>query len=153
MEIVLRATAIYIAIWAIFRIAGKRTLRDITTFDFVLLLIISECTQQGLIGQNYSVTGALLAVSTLVGLDIAFSLLKSRFHRLEGVLDNVPVILMEKGRLHPDRMRMERIDEEDILSAARERHGIRRLEAIDYAILEVTGAISIIPKQPRVPIS
>lgn len=146
MEIVLRCLAIYGVVWLVFRISGKRTLKDLTTFDFVLLLIISECTQQGLVGQNYSVTGAVIAISTLVTIDILLSLLKRRFEKVEKVLDNVPVLLIEKGRIHRERLQKERVDESDILTSAREAHGIRRIDLIDYAILETSGSISIIPK-------
>ena len=111
MQIVLRCLAVYTIVWLVFRISGKRSLRDLTTFDFVLLLIISECTQQGLVGQNYSVTGAAIAVSTLVTIDILLSLLKRRFEKVEKVLDNVPVLLIEKGRLHRERLGFRYVEE------------------------------------------
>jgi len=53
MEIVLRAVAVYFIVWLLFRISGKRTMKEMTTFDFVLLLILSECTQQALIGEDH----------------------------------------------------------------------------------------------------
>lgn len=146
MEIIIRSVTVYAIVWLIFRISGKRTLKDLTTFDFVLLLIISECTQQALIGQDYSITGAGLAIATLLAVDIGLSLLKHRFSKVEKVLDNVPVILIEKGKMHNERLHKERIDEGDILASAREGYGIARLDQIDYAILETNGAISIIPK-------
>lgn len=147
MEQVIRGLAIYFLMWLFFRVAGKRTLRDLTPFDFVLLLIISECTQQGLVGKDYSVTGAATIVATLLGADILLSLLKQRFRTLEKVVDSVPVLLIEAGRMHPDRMKKERVDEADILAAARQSRGIGRLEDIDYAILEVSGDLSIIPRR------
>jgi len=146
MELILRAVTVYVVLWLVFRLSGKRTLKDMTTFDFILLLILSECTQQALIGKDYSVTAAFLAVGTLVGVDIVLSVAKRRFQKVEKVLDSVPVILIEKGRMHPDRMRKERVDEADILASAREVHGIGRMDAIDYAILETNGMISVIPK-------
>jgi uncharacterized membrane protein YcaP (DUF421 family) len=146
VEIILRSATVYAVVWLVFRISGKRSLKDLTTFDFVLLLIISECTQQALIGQDYSITGAGLAISTLLAVDIGLSLIKHKFSKVEKVLDNVPVILIEKGTVHGDRLNKERIDEADILASAREGYGIGRLEQIDYAILETNGAISIIPK-------
>jgi uncharacterized membrane protein YcaP (DUF421 family) len=146
MDIILRALAMYVLLWLVFRLSGKRTLKDMTTFDFILLLIVSECTQQGLVGEDGSITGALLAVGTLVAVDILLSLAKWRFKPVEKVLDNVPVILIERGRMHADRMKKERVDEGDILASARETHGIGRMDAIDYAILETNGMISVIPK-------
>ena len=117
-----------------------------TMFDFVLLLIISEGTQQALVGEDYSVVGGMTAVATLFAIDIAISLLKSRFQKVEKFVDNVPVLLIEGGRIHRERLQKERVDEADILAFARENHGISRLDEIDYAILETNGAISVIVK-------
>lgn len=147
MELVVRGITLYVLLWVFFRVAGKRTLRDLTTFDFVLLLIVSECTQQGLIGKDYSITGAATLVATLLGMDIALSLLKQRFHRFEKVVDSVPVILIEGGKVHRERLHKERVDEQDILASARETHGIGRLDEIDTAVLEIDGSLSIIPRK------
>ena len=76
MDAVLRAGSIYFILLLIFRISGKRTLSQITTFDFVLLLIVGEATQQGLLGDDFSVTNAILLVLTLVGIDVVLSEVK-----------------------------------------------------------------------------
>jgi uncharacterized membrane protein YcaP (DUF421 family) len=149
MELVIRGVTLYAVIWLLFRVAGKRSLRDMTAFDFVLLLIVSECTQQGLIGKDYSVTGAVIVVSTLLGTDILMSFLKQRFQGFEKVADNVPVLLIEAGHLHRDRLEKERVDESDILAAARQGYGISRMDDIEYAILETNGGVSIIPRAGR----
>jgi uncharacterized membrane protein YcaP (DUF421 family) len=146
MDVVVRGATVYALLWLVFRVAGKRSLKDMTAFDFILLLIVSECVQQALVGQDRSITGAFLAVGTLVTIDILLSLAKRNNPAVEKVLDNVPVILIERGRMHADRMKKERVDEADILASARETHGIARLDAIDYAILETNGMISVIPK-------
>ena len=66
MESVLRAAIVYVFLLVLFRLAGKRTLSDVTTFDFVLLLIISEATQQALLGEDFSLTNAFLVITTLI---------------------------------------------------------------------------------------
>src|SRR5215208_1658094 len=147
MDSVFRGLAVYAFLFLIFRIAGKRTLNQITTFDFVLLLIISESIQQAMIDSDNSVTNAFLLVVTLVGLDVALSLVKRRFPRLSKMLDSAPVVVIEDGHLHRDRMDKERIDESDILSAAREHQGLERLEQIKYAVVEQSGRITVVPKQ------
>ena len=147
MDAVLRGAAIYLFLLVLLRFAGRRTLGQLTTFDFVLLLIISEATQQALLGEDFSITNAFLVVMTMIGLDIGLSLLKQRFIRLEDWLEGMPVVLIENGRLLKDRMDKERVDEDDILHAARELQGIERIDQIKYAVLERTGGISIIPKQ------
>jgi uncharacterized membrane protein YcaP (DUF421 family) len=146
MDAVIRAVLIYFFVWLMFRIAGKRTLAEATTFDFVLLLIISEATQQGLLGQDFSVTNACLVITTLVGLDIAMSLLKRWSPRLERMMDGQPLILVDDGRVLTERMHRARVDENDILEAARRLRGLERLDQIRFAVLEQSGGITIVPK-------
>jgi uncharacterized membrane protein YcaP (DUF421 family) len=146
MSSVLRAIVVYVVLFLIFRIAGRRTLSQITTFDFVLLLIVSEATQNAMIGDDYSITNAMLVITTLVGLDVALSLWKRRFPSLDKFLDGVPLIIVEDGKPLKDRMAKARVDESDVLTAARELQGLERMEQIKYAVLERSGGISIIPK-------
>lgn len=147
MDSVLRALAIYVLLLVIFRIAGKRSLAQITTFDFVLLLVIGEATQQALLGDDFSVTNAALVIVTLVGLDIGLSLLQGRFTALGPWLDDVPLVLVEDGRMLTTRMRKARVSESDIMQAARETQGLERMEQVKYAVLERSGGISIIPRE------
>jgi len=149
MESVLRAAVIYIGLLVIMRFAGKRSLAQITTFDFVLLLIIGEASQQALLGQDFSVTNALLVVITLVMLDIGLSLVKRRSKTLDKLLEDVPLVIVEDGLVLKERMAKARVDEQDVLTAARHLHGIERLDQIRYAVLERSGGISIIPKQGK----
>lgn len=79
MNPVVRGLSIYLFILVLFRIMGKKSLSDATTFDFILLLIISEVTQQALVGQDYSLTGSFILITTLVSTDLIFSLLKESF--------------------------------------------------------------------------
>ena len=78
METVLRAAAIYLLLMVVFKIAGRRTLLQMTSFDLILLLIISEATQQALLGDDFSVTGASLTIITLITIDIVLGKLKAR---------------------------------------------------------------------------
>jgi len=146
MDVIVRGLAVYLFLLILFRIAGRRTLGSITNFDFVLLLIISEATQNAMIGNDYSVTNGFLVILTLVGLDIALSYLKQRFPAMERYLDGLPLILVDQGRPLKELMHRARVDERDILAAAREKHGLERMDQIKYAILETNGMISIVPK-------
>jgi uncharacterized membrane protein YcaP (DUF421 family) len=147
MDAVLRASAIYFFLLLIFRLSGKRSIAQITTFDLILLLIISEATQQALLGQDFSLTNAFLVIVTLVGIDIGLSLLKQRSPRFEKILEDEPLIIVEEGRPLLARMKKVRVDEEDVLIAARVLQGLERMDQIKYAVLERNGGISIIPKQ------
>ena len=147
MSSVIRAAAIYFILLIIFRIAGKRTLSETTTFDFVLLLIVSEAVQQAMIDNDSSLTNAVLIVVTLVGLDVAFSLLKRSSRRLDRIVEGASVVLVAAGRPLAERLRKERVEEEDILEAARKLQGLGRMDEIEYAVLEPSGAITIIPRR------
>ena len=146
MDTVMRGAVTYLFVWLIFRVAGKRTLTQITTFDFVLLLIISETTQAALLDNDNSLTNTFILIVTMVGLDIGLSLLKQRSPKLEKVMDGVPLVILADGIPVQDRMDRARVDIGDILTAARERQGLERLDQIKYAVLEKDGKISIIPK-------
>src|SRR5918999_487260 len=145
MDSVLRGAAIYFFLLVLFRLAGKRTLSDVTTFDFVLLLIVGEATQQALLGEDFSLTNAFLGILTLIGLDIAISLWQQRWPRLSKWIEGVPLVIVEDGRPLHERMKRARVSEEDVLTAARERQGLARMDQIRYAVLERSGGISIIP--------
>jgi uncharacterized membrane protein YcaP (DUF421 family) len=151
MDSVLRPLAIYVVLLILFRIAGKRSLAQITTFDFVLLLIISETTQQALLGDDRSVTNAVVVMCTLIAADIALSIAKQRWPALERWMEGMPVIVLREGRILSDRMQWLRVDEDDILTAAREAHGIERLDQIKYAVVERSGGISIVPMPSATP--
>ena len=147
MDSVLRAVAIYAFLLVIFRISGKRSLAQITTFDFILLLVVGEATQQALLGNDFSIVNAVTVILTLLGLDIGLSLLKQRSKTLERWIDDAPLVIVEDGRLLKERMDKARIDEADILAAARELQGLERMDQIKYAVLERSGGISVIPSQ------
>ncbi|WP_426957877.1 DUF421 domain-containing protein [Muricoccus radiodurans] len=146
MDTVLRAVAVYVALLLLFRISGRRSLAQVTTFDFVLLLIVGEATQQALLGEDFSVTNAIIVIVTLMGLDVALSLYKRGNPRAERVLEGLPTILVADGVPLRDRLAKSRVSEADILQSARATQGILRMDEIRLAVLEVSGGISIIPR-------
>jgi uncharacterized membrane protein YcaP (DUF421 family) len=147
MDGVIQTIAIYFFLLLVFRMSGKRTLQDVTLFDFVLLLIISESVQEALVGDDFSIVKALIVISTFLLLNIGMSLLKQRFPALSRTLDGISLLIVKDGKPLKERMDKERIDEDDILEAAREKHGLSRMDQVKYAVLERNGSISIIPKR------
>jgi uncharacterized membrane protein YcaP (DUF421 family) len=146
MDAVLRATALYIILLILIRLAGRRTLANLTNFDFILLLIIGEASQQALLGDDLSLTNAFLVVGVLITLNVAFGFFKERWPLFAKVMDGVPMIIVEDGRPLEERMRRARISIDDVQHAARSAQGLERLDQVKYAILEVSGGITIIPK-------
>lgn len=147
MDGVLQTIAIYFFLLLVFRISGKRSLQDVTLFDFVLLLVISESVQEALVGDDFSLIKALIVIATFLLLDIGMSLLKRGFPALGRVLDGMSLLIVKDGKPLKERMDKERIDAEDVLEAAREKHGLTRLDQVKYAVLERNGSISIIPER------
>jgi uncharacterized membrane protein YcaP (DUF421 family) len=145
MDSVLRAAAVYLFVLVVFRISGKRSLSQITTFDFILLLIIGEATQQALLASDFSVINACVVIATLVALDVLFSWVEGRWPSFGRIIGSLPVVVVEHGKLLEDRARREGVTLSEILTEGREKHGLERLEQFKYAILERHGGISVVP--------
>ena len=149
MEIFLRTFAVYLFLLLILRLAGKRSLSDVSTFDFVLLLIIGEATQNALIGTDYSVVNGMAVIVTLVMLDLGLSMLKRRFKSIEKITEGTPLVLVDHGKALENYMKKTHVTDGEILQSARELQGLERMDQIKYAVLEPNGGISIIPMEPQ----
>jgi uncharacterized membrane protein YcaP (DUF421 family) len=147
MNPVARGLAVYFFVFIIFRILGKKSLSEVTTFDFVLLLIISEATTDALVGEDYSLMACFIMVSTLVAADLTISFFKSKWKWFEKISDGAPLVIVDKGRPLKQRMKKSQVDEEDVMEAARLNHGLERMDQVKYAVLERDGSISIIPEK------
>ena len=146
MNIVIRSIAVYLVLLTLLRISGRRTLSKMTNFDFVLLLIIGSVAKHAVIKNEYSFTATMIVIVTFIVLNVAFSMLKLKFRRLSRWIDGQPMVLVEDGKPLTDLMEKARVTEDDILSEARRMQGLQRMDQIRFAVLEVTGKISIIPK-------
>ena len=146
MQAIIRGVLIYFFLLLITRIAGRRTMGEMTSFDFVLLLVIGEATQQALLGRDFSSMNACVVIATLVTIDILLSLLKQKFPRIDTWIEGVPTVLVEDGKLHADRLRKSRLDRGELLEAAR-RNGLSCFEEILHAVLERDGSVTVIGKK------
>jgi uncharacterized membrane protein YcaP (DUF421 family) len=114
MDSVFRALTIYVFLLLIFRVAGNRALAQITTFDFVLLLIIGAATRNALIGKDYSMIHAGLLIITLVGADALLSIWKENSPLVAKWVEGTPIILVENGEPLKEQMKRCRIGESEI---------------------------------------
>lgn len=146
MNPVFRSLVMFAVLWLVFRIGGRRTLAEITTFDFILLLIIGDAAQQALVGDDYSITTAALVIVTLLLLDLLMGRIATAGDGLRRFIESVPVIVVDNGTPRDEVLRQEGVDLEEVLAAAREKHGLQTLDDIKYAIVERHGGISIVPK-------
>src|SRR5438309_10070646 len=99
METVLRATIMYSVIWVLMRAIGKKELSGMSTFELVLLIVMGDLIQQGVMQQDTSITAAMLAVGTMALLVVATSYLSLRFNRLSEKTERLPVVIIRDGRL------------------------------------------------------
>ena len=146
MDVVLRAVGVYLVLLIILRITGKRTMAQVTIFDFILLLIIGEAVSEALVGDDPSLTAAALIVTTLVLVDRLSDYFTWRLPRFKRIFESAPVVLVENGRPLQEAMDRERISNDDILSSARETQGLEEMDQIKWAVLETSGTISIVPR-------
>jgi uncharacterized membrane protein YcaP (DUF421 family) len=145
MDIVLRGIVVFFFLYVIMRVIGRRELSTLEPFDLILLVILGDAVQQGLTQDDYSLTGAFLAIGTIAVLQVAVSYTNFRFPRLRPLLDGEPIIVVQDGKPIERNLKRERITLEDLAAAAR-RQNIATLEDVRWAVLETSGSVSFIKK-------
>ena len=145
MDIAIRAIALYVFVVFVMRMIGRRELSTLTPFDLVLLIVLGDAIQQGLTQDDYSVTGAVVAVSTLAVMQVTTSYIAYRVKPFRKVLKGEPIILIENGKLLNQNLRRERITADDVAEEMRTQQ-IAAFDQVQWAILESNGTISFIQK-------
>jgi len=145
-EFIVRATIVYLALLAMVRLTGKRTVGQFTPFDLIVVMLLAESVSGSVSGQDGSLLGGLLAALTLVALDVLISVLTSRSRRVDSLVEGNPVVIGRDGVIYKDVLRRERVSESDVEKSLREADC--DLEAMRMAILEADGRISVL-KQPN----
>lgn len=145
MDIVGRGVVVFVFLFLLIRIMGKRELSTLEPFDLILLIILGDAVQQGLTQDDYSLTGAMLAVGTIAVLQIATSYVNFKFPRLRSLLDGEPLVVVQDGRPIVKNLDRERLTADDLAVAAR-REGIGKLDDVAWAVIEPSGTISFIKK-------
>ena len=146
MDIVVRAAVMFVFVWFVTRVVGRRELSTLEPFDLILLVVLGDLIQQGVTQNDFSVTGAMLAGGTMALMTVLFSYLAFRFRRLQPVLEGDPVILVERGKTIDRNLRRNRITLEELAAQARMQQ-VAHLDDIEWAVLETSGNISVIPKK------
>ncbi len=145
MDIVIRAAVIFVFIWVLMRVIGRRELSTLEPFDLIMLVVIGDLVQQGVTQQDLSVTGALLAAATIGLMTVLLAWLNYRFPRLRPALEGRPVVLVEDGKAIGPNLKRERITLDELAAQARLKE-IDSISDVRWAVLETSGAISFIPR-------
>lgn len=143
-DIVLRTAIVYLFVVAAIRISGKREVGQMSVLELVVILVISDAVQNSMIGENTTLWGGLVAVVTLLSLDIVIKWMTGRSRRLRNVIEGEPRLLVRDGHLLKKALHEEKIDADEVRAAIRA-HGLTRVEDVRLAVLETDGSISVIP--------
>jgi uncharacterized membrane protein YcaP (DUF421 family) len=145
MDIVIRAALIFAFVFLLTRMLGRRELNSLEPFDLILLVVTGDLVQQGVTQNDQSITGALLAISTIGLLTVALSYLSFRFKRLRPILGGEPIVLIEDGEVIEANLRRQRLTREEIGAEAR-LNAISSIEDVRWGILETNGRISFVKR-------
>jgi uncharacterized membrane protein YcaP (DUF421 family) len=146
MDIALRGIVIFFFLVLVTRVMGRRELSSLSPFDLILLIVMGDAIQQGLTQDDYSVTGAVIAVSTIAALQVATSYVSFRSRRARDVLEGLPLVLIQDGNLIEANLRRERLDADEVAAEMRLQQ-IASFDDVAWAILETNGSISFIERK------
>lgn len=146
LEKIVRAAAIYLFLLLAFRLLGKRQVGQMTPFDLIVLLILSNVIQNAMIGNDNSLGGGLIGAVTILLLNFVVISISARSKPAERLLAGVPTILVHQGQIIEKNLRKEGMSREELLSALR-RQGIFSLHEVRWAVLEETGTVSVLRKE------
>jgi uncharacterized membrane protein YcaP (DUF421 family) len=141
-EIAVRAAVIYVTLFALIRVFGKRELGQLTAFDFIFLLLIAQSVSRAMTGGDRSLTAAFVALLTLTLINFIVVFATARLRVVQRVLEGRPQFLIRSGRIDQSALRRECLTNNDLFAALRE-HGCTKPEEVEWAILETTGSISV----------
>jgi uncharacterized membrane protein YcaP (DUF421 family) len=141
-ELLLRVAAVYLTIFLLLRIVGKKHVGELAPFDLVVLLLLSECVQNALINDDKSLTGGLIAAGALFTLNQLVGYGAWRNKTAERFLEGTPRLLVRHGHVLDEALAREQITRSELLEALR-REGCTSLANVRYAILENDGGITV----------
>jgi uncharacterized membrane protein YcaP (DUF421 family) len=150
LEKIVRPIVIYVFLVFILRIGGRRELGQLSPFDLVVILTLSNTVQNAIIGEDNSVTGGIIGAATLVLTNLVVGRFFFRHQGLERRIEGTQVTLVRDGRVDRAALAHETITEGELLTAVH-RAGLRSLDEVDTAILETSGAIFVFPKSNTTP--
>ena len=145
MDIAIRAVVLYAFLVFLMRVIGRRELSSLSGLDLVLLIVLGDAIQQGLTQDDYSVTGALIAISTIAAVQSLTSYLSFRSGRFRKVLEGNPIVVVQDGKLIARNLKRERMSPDELSEAMRQQQ-IATFDEVAWGIIEANGKISFIKK-------
>lgn len=150
LEIAGRTIIVYGVLLAGIRLAGKREIGQLTPFDLVVLLLISNAVQNAMTGPDTSVTGGVVAAATLLVANAGVARLRQRSRHFQRWVEGIPIVLVAHGEIQVRNLLREHMTLEELMAALRE-HEVRDVRHVELAMLEVDGTVSVIRRDPEDP--
>jgi uncharacterized membrane protein YcaP (DUF421 family) len=147
-EKIVRPVLVYVFLIIGLRLAGKRELAQLNTFDLVVLLLLSNVVQNAIIGEDTSVTGGLVGAAALLLVNHVVVRFLFKHEMLDRVIEGEPDVLIDNGRLLTDRLTEETVTVKELEVAAR-KQGFDSLADVERAVLESGGGITFVAKKPK----
>jgi uncharacterized membrane protein YcaP (DUF421 family) len=141
-ELILRGLVVYFALLFLLRITGKRQIGQLSPFDLILLLLISEAVQNAIIADDKSIIGGVIAVVTLIGINYLVGLATFKNKRVETFMEGRPQVIIHEGKIFEDVMNESKLTQQELHSALRHQ-GYFSVQDVKLAILETNGTVSI----------
>jgi uncharacterized membrane protein YcaP (DUF421 family) len=148
-NVAVRTAVVYVAVFIGLRLMGKREMGQMTVFDLVVVLLISSAVQNAMVGRDSSLQGGILAAFVLLLVNRGVGYLRLRRSRWGRMLEGTPTVLVENGEFIEPHLRKEGLDRTEVEMSIRE-HGLDSVRAVQLAVLETDGAISIVPTSSHV---
>ncbi len=144
-----KTVIIYLAMILGLRLLGKRELGQLSVYDLVLIIVISNSVQNAMVGSDNTLLGGLVAAITLLILNRTLTWFMVKSDTVRNWLEGEPALIVRDGKLLRGQMQREGVTTMHVLAAMRE-HGIGDLNNVQMAVLEVDGSISIVPKEAQI---
>jgi uncharacterized membrane protein YcaP (DUF421 family) len=146
LEIVVRGTLVYLALFALLRFVLKRQAGAVGVTDLLVVVLIADAAQNAMAGDYRSVPDGVLLVAVVVGWSYALDWLAHRFPRVGRLVHPPPLPLIERGRLNRKNLRAELLTRDELMSQLREQ-GIKDLAEVERAYMEGDGKVSVVTRK------
>jgi len=146
LELVVRGSALYLFLLVLFRVVIKRRMGAIGMADILVLVIISDASQNAMAGEYKTVTDGFILISTIIAWNYLFDWAGYRFPRLQKLIEPAPLLLIRDGRVLRRNLRVEYVSDQELTSKLRE-NGVEDPREVEKAYLEPDGTFTVIKKK------
>ena len=141
-ELIARGLVVYVFLIVLLRLTGKRQIGQLSPFDLVLLLILSNAVQNSMTAGDNSLVGGLISATTLVALNYLVGLIAFKSKKLEAIIEGRPQVLIHQGKLYEEVMNEAKLTRQELDSTLRQ-SGYFEIKEIKLAILENNGSVTV----------